>query len=474
MGHSLFVFGACLIYPYTGFTIREVSMDRATILIVEDEETQRSLLAGLLRKEGYTVEEAGNGTIALELFRTKTVDMALLDFKLPDMDGLTILMGFKEINPEVEVIMITAFGSIENAVNALKAGASEYLTKPIDLDDLLFKIKKIEDKKFLVHENRVLKEALKDRFKSEDFLYASEKMNEVVSLITRIARTDSTCIIEGDSGVGKELVVNLIHQLSERRNQPLVKVNCAAIPETLLESELFGYEKGAFTGAFQRKIGKFEFANKGTIFLDEIGDLSFLLQAKLLRVIQEKEVERLGGLHPVKVDARVIVATNKSLDEEVKKGSFREDLYYRLNVVKILVPPLRERKEDIPLLMDFFAKRYSGRYKKNVKGFTREARDQLIKYDYPGNVRELENMVERATVLARGDYITLEDLPGLSEGASAPAEGGIRETVGVMEKQMITEALIKADWVQTKAASLLGISERMLRYKMKKYTITRE
>jgi two-component system NtrC family response regulator len=462
------------IYPYTGFALREVNMDRATILIVEDEETQRSLLAGLLRKEGYTVEEAGNGTIALESFRTKTIDMALLDFKLPDMDGLTILKGFKEINPEVEVIMITAFGSIENAVNALKAGATEYLTKPIDLDDLLFKIKKIEDKRFLVHENRVLKEALKDRFKSEDFLYASEKMNEVVSLITRIARTDSTCIIEGDSGVGKELVVNLIHQLSERRNQPLVKVNCAAIPETLLESELFGYEKGAFTGAFQRKIGKFEFANKGTIFLDEIGDLSSLLQAKLLRVIQEKEVERLGGLHPVKVDVRVIVATNKSLDEEVKKGSFREDLFYRLNVVKIWVPPLRERKEDIPLLMDFFAKRYNGRYKKNVKGFTREARDQLIKYDYPGNVRELENMIERATVLARGDYITLEDLPGLSEGTSAPVEGGIRETVGVMEKQMITEALINADWVQTKAASLLGISERMLRYKMKKYTITRE
>lgn len=449
-------------------------MDRATILIVEDEDTQRSLLAGLLRKEGYTVEEAGNGAKALELFRSKTIELALLDFKLPDMDGLTILRGLKEINPEVEVIMITAFGSIENAVNALKTGASEYLTKPIDLDDLLFKIKKIEDKKYLVHENRVLKEVLKDRFKSEDFIYASEKMNEVVSLITRIAKTDSTCIIEGDSGVGKEVVVNLIHQLSERRNQPLIKVNCAAIPETLLESELFGYEKGAFTGAFQRKIGKFELANRGTIFLDEIGDLTPLLQSKLLRIIQEREVERLGGLHTVKIDVRVIVATNKNLDEEIKRGSFREDLYYRLNVVKIWVPPLRERKEDIPLLMDFFNKKYTGRYKKNVKGFTREARDQLIKYDYPGNVRELENMVERAVVLARGDYITLDDIPTLSEGSTTSPEGGIRETVGVMEKQMITEALIKADWVQTKAASLLGISERMLRYKMKKYAIMRE
>ena len=449
-------------------------MERATILIVEDEETQRSLLSGLLQKEGYTVEEAGNGANAIDLFRTKTIDLVLLDFKLPDMDGLAILKGIKEINPEVEIIMITAYGSIENAVNALKAGASEYLTKPIDLDDLLFKIKKIENKKHLVHENRVLKEALKDRLKSEDFIYTSEKMGEVVSLITRIAKTDSTCIIEGESGVGKEVVFNLVHQLSSRRNQPLVKVNCAAIPETLLESELFGYEKGAFTGAFQRKIGKFELANKGTVFLDEIGDLTPLLQAKLLRVIQEKELERLGGLHPVKIDVRLIVATNRNLEEEVKKGSFREDLYYRLNVVKIVVPPLRERKEDIPLLMDFFVKKYATRYKKNIAGFTRESRDQLIKYDYPGNVRELENMIERAIVLARGDHITLEDIPHLSESNIVQAEGGIKETVGVVEKQMIMEALIKADWVQTRAAGFLGISERMLRYKMKKYAISRE
>lgn len=449
-------------------------MDRATILIVEDEETQRSLLAGLLRNEGYTVEEAGTGALAADIFKAKPIDIVLLDFKLPDTDGLTVLKNLKDINPEVEVIMITAFGSIENAVSALKIGATEYLTKPIDLDDLLFKIKKTEEKTYLVHENRVLKEALKDRFKSEDFIYSSEKMHEVVSLITRIAATDSTCIIEGESGVGKEVVVNLIHQLSERKNHPLVKVNCAAIPETLLESELFGYEKGAFTGAFQRKIGKFELANKGTIFLDEIGDITPVLQAKLLRVIQEKEVERLGGLHPTKVDVRIIVATNKNIGEEVKKGTFREDLYYRLNVVKIVVPPLRERKEEIPLLMDFFAKRYSGRYKKNVKGFTREARDLLIKHDYPGNVRELENIIERAVVLARGDYITLEDLPSHSEGLPRPTEGGIKETVEVMEKRMITEALIKADWVQTKAGALLGISERMLRYKMKKYGITRE
>ncbi|MCX5798881.1 MAG: sigma-54 dependent transcriptional regulator [Proteobacteria bacterium] len=428
-------------------------MDRASILIVEDEETQRSLLGGLLKKEGYGV---------------------LLDYKLPDTDGLTLLKRFKEMNPEVEVIMITAFGSIENAVEALKGGASEYLTKPIELDDLLFKIRKIEEKTHLVYENKILKETLKDRFKSEEFIYSSEKMHEVASLVVRIAKTDSTCIIAGESGVGKEIVVNLIHALSDRRDQPLVKVNCAAIPETLLESELFGYEKGAFTGAYQRKIGKFELSNKGTIFLDEIGDISPLLQSKLLRVIQEREVERLGGLHPVKVDVRIIAATNKNLDEEVKNGTFREDLYYRLNVVKIHIPPLRERKEDIPLLMDFFFKRFNDKHKRNVKGFTREARDMLIKYDYSGNVRELENIIERALVLTRGEYISKEDLPPIPDKGQPSLEGNMNELIEAMEKRMITEALANNDWIQTKAASHLGLSERMLRYKIKKYNIMKK
>jgi two-component system NtrC family response regulator len=448
-------------------------MDRASILIVEDEESQRSLLSGLLRKEGYTVGEAGTGIDALELYKNEVFELVLLDYKLPDTDGLTLLKKMKDINPEVEVIMVTAFGSIENAVGALKTGASEYLTKPIDLDDLLFKIKKSEEKTYLVRENRVLKETLKDKFKSEDFVYQSEKMHEVASLIVRIAMTDSTCIISGESGVGKEVIVNLLHSLSERKNYPLIKVNCAAIPETLLESELFGYEKGAFTGAAQRKIGKFEVANKGTIFLDEVGDIPLVLQSKLLRALQEREIERLGGLHPVKVDVRIVAATNKNLDEEVKKGIFREDLYYRLNVVNIPIPPLRERKEDIPLLIDFFLKKYNAKHKKNVKGVTREARDMLMKYDYPGNVRELENITERAVVLTRGDYISKEDLPVFSGETKAFLEKNMKDTVETIEKNMIQEALMSSDWVQTKAASILGLSERMLRYKIKKYNITK-
>jgi DNA-binding NtrC family response regulator len=449
-------------------------MDRLNILIVEDEETQRMLLSGLLKKEGYTVYEAPEGATALATFRDMPVQVALLDYKLPDTDGLTLLKRFKEINPEVEVVMITAFGSIENAVEALKTGASEYLTKPIELDDLLFKIKRIEEKTHLVRENRVLKETLKDRFKSEAFIYSGERMHEVASLIVRVARTDSTCIIEGDSGVGKEVVVNLIHELSERKTFPLVKVNCAAIPESLLESELFGFEKGAFTGAYQRKLGKFELAHKGTIFLDEIGDISPVLQSKLLRVIQEREFERLGGLHPIKVDVRIIVATNKHLEEEVRKGAFREDLYYRLNVVMITVPPLRDRKEDIPLLLEYFTKRFNDKHKRNIKGATQEARDTLLKYDYPGNVRELENIIERAIVLTRGDYISLEDLPSISGKVPASSEGGMNEVVESLEKSMLVDALSRNEWVQIKAAAQLGISERMLRYKMKKYNIVRE
>ncbi len=449
-------------------------MEKMGILIVEDEETQRDLLEGLLNKEGYTATGAGNGEDALRLLRDHTFEIVLLDYKLPDTDGLTVLKKLKEMNPEIQVIMITAFGSIENAVSALKEGAFEYLTKPIDLDDLLFKIRKVEERLHLIHENMVLKEALKDRMKSENLVYASEKMHEIVSLIVRVAKTDSTCMVQGESGVGKEIVANLVHELSERKNQPLVKVNCSAIPDTLLESELFGYERGAFTGAYQKKPGKFEIAHKGTIFLDEIGDVPLSLQPKLLRVLQEREIERLGGLHPIKIDVRIVAATNKNLDEEVKQGRFREDLFYRLNIVRIEIPPLRERKEDIPLFLDFFLRKFNQRHRKSVKGYAREARDALIKHDYPGNVRELENIVERAVVLARGEYITRGDLSMFNAAGPPSAEGSMKQVVESMEKRMITEALVSANWVQTKAAEAIGVSERMLRYKMKKLGIARE
>jgi DNA-binding NtrC family response regulator len=454
--------------------MRRQAMERISILVVEDEEAQRSLLEGLLTKEGYIARAAGDGKTALDTFRNDTFEIVLLDYKLPDTDGLTLLKAFKEMNPEVEVIMITAFGSIENAVTALKAGAFEYLTKPIDLDDLLFKIKKVEERRHLVHENMILKEALKDRLKSEDVIYASEKMHQVMSLVVRVARTDSTCLIQGESGTGKEIIANLIHELSERKDNPHIKVNCSAIPETLLESELFGHERGSFTGAYQRKLGKFELAHKGTIFLDEIGDIPLVLQPKLLRVLQEREIERVGGLRPVKVDVRIISATNKNLDEEVKAGRFREDLFYRLNVVTVTIPPLRERKDDIPLLLDFFLKRYAQKHKKPVNGFTREARDLLIKYDYAGNVRELENIVERAVVLTRGEYLSREDFPMFATGEKPVVDVGMRQIVETTEKKMITEALVGANWVQTRAASALGISERMLRYKMKKLGISKE
>jgi len=442
-----------------------------SILVVEDEKLQRELLSDLLRKEGYLVYAAEKGDEALGIVEKSPVDVCIVDLRLPDIDGVTLIKEIKKRDPEIDIIMVTAYGSIETAIEALKSGAGDYLTKPVNFDDLLIRLEKIKEKRNLISENRILKETLKEKLKAEDFIFTSEKMREVASLIVRVAKTDSTCVIEGESGVGKEIVVNLIHNLSERADCPLVKVNCAAIPETLLESELFGYEKGAFTGAYQRKPGKFELADGGTIFLDEIGEVPLSIQAKLLRVIQEKEFERLGGLTPIKVDVRILAATNRKLEELVRKGLFREDLYYRLNVVRIYVPPLRERKEDIPLLIDHFIKKHSLRHKKQVKGISKEARDVLIKYDYPGNVRELENIIERAIVLTRKEFITKEDLAGIQYDEKEEKKSTMRSVVESVEKSMILQALSESNWIQTKAASLLGLSERMLRYKMKKYGI---
>jgi two-component system NtrC family response regulator len=360
----------------------------------------------------------------------------------------------------------------------MKEGAYDYLTKPIDLDELLLLVQRVEKEIRLGRENRELKEQLREKFKVDFIISASRPMGEALNLVGRVAQSQATVLILGESGTGKELIARAIHYSSRRADQPLVKVNCAALPENLLESELFGHEKGAFTGAVARRIGRFEQADQGSIFLDEIGDLSPSLQVKLLRVLQEKEFERLGSSQTLKSDVRVIAATHCNLEESIQRGKFREDLYYRLNVVTISLPPLRNRKEDILPLLEHFLKKYNRENQKNIVSLSKEARDLLMNYHYPGNVRELENIVERAVVLCRGETLSIQDLPlNLREGKEEAALERIRESRNLpaaleeVERQMIAEALEKNSGVQTKAAGDLGISERVLRYKIKKYKI---
>jgi len=378
----------------------------------------------------------------------------------------------------VLVMMMTAYGTIETAVSAMKEGAFDYLTKPIDLEELLLKLQKAIERSILVHENRELKARLQERSRFDNIVYGSPGMMEVMGLVARVAPSQATVLIRGESGTGKELIANALHHASPRTGKPLVKVSCAAIPETLLESELFGHERGAFTGASQRRIGRFEEADGGTIFLDEIGDLSPAIQVKLLRILQEKELQRVGSNATLKTDVRVITATHRDLEEAMKKGLFREDLYYRLNVIMIPLPPLRERKEDIPLLVDHFLKKYSLENQKTVSDVSKEARALLLRYPYPGNVRELENIIERAVVLCRGEGITSQDLPfhvrdEKSEQLwqTSGKDKTLPESLEEIEKDLIVRALHQHEGVQTRAAEALGISERVLRYKIRKYRI---
>jgi DNA-binding NtrC family response regulator len=445
------------------------------ILVVDDEKYQREMLKGFLVKKGYHALACSSAKEALDLVREEQIDIVLTDYQMPEITGQDLLEEVKKINPAILVIIFTAYGTVEKAVTAMKSGAYDYLTKPIDLSELLIILQKGTEYLHLVEENRELREMLSQRYSFKNIISVSGKMDEVLSLVSRVARTDTTVLIRGESGTGKELIAHAIHFNSARSTQSFIKVNCAALPENLLESELFGHEKGAFTGAIQRRIGRFEEANTGTIFLDEIGDLSLPLQAKLLRVLQEKEIQRVGGNASIQVDARVITATNKDLEKAIREGDFREDLYYRLNVVPILLPPLRERKDDIPMVIEFFLEKYNHKCKKQVKGATKEVFDLLLKYHYPGNVRELENIMERAIVLTRHEYITLADLPpnihaNLSEDdllqETAPS---LDDAVCALEKRLIEKALNTNSGVQTKAAEYLGISERVLRYKLKKY-----
>jgi two-component system NtrC family response regulator len=456
-----------------------MSAQRVNVLIVEDEKSQREMLEGFLLGQGFSVSSVDGGGKALDDVRRGNLDLVLLDYKMPGMDGLQTLREIKKINPELAVVMMTAYGTIETAVQAMKEGAADYLTKPIDLDELLLLIEKVSEKILLLRENKELKEQLRERYRFDQIVYGSGAMEEVVNLTGRVAKSEATVLIRGESGTGKELIANAIHYAGSRADRPFIKINCTALPENLLESELFGHEKGAFTGAIQRRIGRFEEAHTGSIFLDEIGDLSPALQMKLLRFLQEKEFQRVGSNQTIKADVRVMAATNRDLEEGIRRGTFREDLYYRLNVIAIFLPPLRERKGDIPLLIDHFLQKYSQKNRRAIPKISKEARDLLLQYTYPGNVRELENIIERSLVISRGDIITTRDLPlqvreGVQEAKLSPdsKEESLNAILSEMERDLIIKALDENGGVQTRAAQSLGISERVLRYKMKKYRLS--
>ena len=447
------------------------------ILVVDDEPVQREMIGGFLKKQGFEVIAADSAERALELFRQDAFDLVLTDQKMAEMSGLELLQAVHTINAETPVILITAFGTIEAAVTALKHGAIDYLTKPLNLDELLYRIRQVSDRYRIINENRELREALQDRHRIEGIIGESGAMLEVLSIVRRVAPSEATVLIRGESGTGKELIAKAIHFGSPRARGPLVKVNCAALPEALLESELFGHEKGAFTGALTSRQGRFELANGGTIFLDEIGDLPLHLQAKLLRVLQEREFEKVGSSRPVRVNVRIMAASHRPLEDLIKAGQLREDLYYRFNVVTIFIPPLRERRSDVALLLDHFLRQYAEKNGKTIRGLTPEGRDILLRYDYPGNVRELENIIERAVVLTRDDVIGSGDLPLTvqePEVADGDRETSLTAAVEALERRMIRDALARSDGIQTRAAELLGMGERALRYKLTKYGFREE
>jgi len=449
-------------------------MDKLNILVVEDGQSQREMLKDFFSKEGHMVAGAEDGNTAIEQVQGGHFDLLLLDFKMPGMNGIEVLKKIKDINPEISVVMMTAYGTIETAVDAMKLGAVDYISKPIDLDDLSLLVGRIAERQTLIRENEILHKKLwKKETESGQIIYKDSGMEAIINMVGRVASSRATVLIMGESGTGKELFAKLVHATSPRSEEPMIVVNCGAIPETLLESELFGHEKGAFTGAISRRIGRFEEADGGTLFLDEIGELSPPVQVKLLRFLQEREFQRLGGNQTMKADVRVISATNQNLEEKVKKETFREDLYYRLNVVSMTIPPLRDRRGDISTLTEHFIKRFSSENDKNIEGVSSEAMDTLMKYDYPGNVRELENIIERAVVITRDHVISIRDLPFdtvSSHHFTDQKEGGtLKNEVESLEREMIERALNEAGNNQTKAAELLGITERTLRYKLKKH-----
>ena len=433
------------------------------ILIVDDEEMQRNMLKGFLEKQGFQTLTASGGKEALALFETHPVQLVLMDHRMEDMNGDEVLAKMKALSPLVKAIMITAYGNVETAVKVMKLGINDFLEKPIDLKKLLDKIQSMEQEISVETESDQVTESIEQQKLPLAIIGNSSQMQELLSMVYRIAPTDWSVLIRGETGTGKELIARLLHLMSDRKDAPFIEVNCAAIPENLFESELFGHEKGAFTGASTRRKGRFELADKGTLFLDEVGELPLQLQAKLLRTLQEKKITRVGAEIDIHVDIRVVVATNRDLKQMVTEGLFREDLYFRLNVLELMIPALRERREDImELALHFFDK-----YNFTGMTFHSDAAAQLVKYDFPGNIRELEHMIQRMGTLVRGKVIQLQDLPPMIRERQTYT-GKLNERLAAVERQMLLTALEEHDWVQTRAAEALGISERVLRYKMDK------
>lgn len=448
------------------------------ILVVDDKDSMRNMLAETLADEGHRVDAALDGRSAVELVRNKSYDLVLTDLKMPDISGLEVLTQVKEVDSETAVIVMTAYGTIEDAVAAMKAGAYDFITKPFDTEHLCVLINRALENRRLVAENTLLRQEAMSGKEFANIIGKNHKMAEVCALVQKVAGSDASVLLQGESGTGKELFARAIHGLSPRKNGPYITINCAAIPRELLENELFGSEKGAFTGAHVRKMGKFEIANTGTIFLDEIGDMDIALQAKLLRVLQQKNFERLGGTKPIEVDVRVIAASNMDLSELIKAKRFREDLYYRLSVFPLTIPPLRERNDDIGLLADFFIDKYCREMRKPLKSLTKPAADLLEKYHWPGNVRELENTIERAVILAEGKKITPDHLAirirrtdeiHLRDGAGLKEIG--QHALQQAERGVILRILREVRGNKRKAAKILQIDYTTLFDKIKKYDI---
>jgi len=452
-----------------------------TVLIVDDEKNYPPILSAVLQEEGFETLTAGSGQDALSQLENADVDLVLTDMKMPGMDGMSLLEQIKQKDPDLPVIMMTAHGTVDKAVEAMQKGAYSYLLKPFDNKRLVIFVNKAVNMYRVVKDNRRLREDVSSRYRFDNIIGKSKAMREVFRTIEKVAPASATVLIEGENGTGKELVAKAIHFNGPRREKPFVAVNCSALAETLLESELFGHEKGAFTGAVAMRKGRFEIADTGTLFLDEIGELSQNLQVKLLRVLQERVFERVGGMRPVTVDVRIIAATNKQLKKEVEAGRFREDLYYRLNVLHIPLPPLRDRREDIRLLVDFFIRKYAEERGSEVpiSGVDHDVARMLYDYGWPGNVRELENVIERAMILCPGGNITVNDLPKhfrqqanrTLDLGEIPSSAKLSETLVMVEKALILRALKLSDNVQTRAAELLGIGKSGLSQKIKKFNL---